>query len=200
MRISQSLTVAAALAVAALGCQDGATPVAPDAPVAEAAGGTPGTNTQPSAAIITLPGLAPVAGTASLNRNRNGATFTYRAAELEPGHTYTVWWVVFENPAACGEDGCNGADLLTEGVGGTVFGPAAGGIAGEDGRATFAGSSLTPPSEVLDLNGDGVPDGDGSLDDTQGAEVHLVVRDHGPAIPGRVPEQIGSFLGGCDVF
>lgn len=39
-----------------------------------------------------------------------------------------------------------------------------------------------------------------TLKDPAGAEVHLVVRSHGPAVPGEEDEQTGSFAGGCDVF
>ena len=38
------------------------------------------------------------------------------------------------------------------------------------------------------------------LPDPQGlinAEIHMVLRSHGPAVPGIVNEQIGSYVGGC---
>ena len=36
--------------------------------------------------------------------------------------------------------------------------------------------------------------------DSHGAEVHLVARSRGPAVPGLVSAQIGSYASGCDVF
>lgn len=38
----------------------------------------------------------------------------------------------------------------------------------------------------------------GGLVDPHAAEIHLVVRTHDAAVPGYVPEQIGSFNGGCN--
>jgi hypothetical protein len=32
------------------------------------------------------------------------------------------------------------------------------------------------------------------------AEIRLVLRNHGPILPGRVSEQTSQFMGGCDVF
>ena len=36
-----------------------------------------------------------------------------------------------------------------------------------------------------------------SLTNPSGALITLVVRYHGPAIPGEIPEQLTTFLGGC---
>ena len=35
------------------------------------------------------------------------------------------------------------------------------------------------------------------LMDAEKAEVHIVIRSHGPKLPGQVREQISSFNGGC---
>jgi len=35
---------------------------------------------------------------------------------------------------------------------------------------------------------------------TFSAEVHIVLRSHGPAIPGIIDEQISTFEGGCIIF
>jgi hypothetical protein len=35
------------------------------------------------------------------------------------------------------------------------------------------------------------------LTDAKKAEVHLVVRDHGPALPGMIEPQVTTFGGGC---
>jgi len=41
---------------------------------------------------------------------------------------------------------------------------------------------------------------DHGLTNPQGAEVHLVLRSHGPRIPGQVAEQRTTFAGGCEFF
>ncbi len=45
---------------------------------------------------------------------------------------------------------------------------------------------------------DRLPRNDG-LTDPEGAEIHLVLRTHGPVIPELVNEQIHSFNRGCEV-
>jgi hypothetical protein len=43
--------------------------------------------------------------------------------------------------------------------------------------------------------------GDGAvLKDSRGAEIHLVVRSHGPVIAGLDDVQTGSLAGGCETF
>ena len=39
----------------------------------------------------------------------------------------------------------------------------------------------------------------GGLQDAHSAEIHAVLRSHGPKIPGQVGEQINSYEGGCVV-
>ena len=56
---------------------------------------------------------------------------------------------------------------------------------GNNGVANFAGPV---PNDVL--IGDG-------LTNPEGAEIHLVLRYHGPKIQGHVDEQIHTFAGGC---
>jgi len=38
-----------------------------------------------------------------------------------------------------------------------------------------------------------------TFENVMGSEVHLIVRPHGPVIPGMLDEQMGSFTGGCSV-
>jgi hypothetical protein len=118
-----------------------------------------------------------------------------RTADLHPGNVYTLWWIIFDAPEGCaaGPDNCTLADIFAPGnpADATVFGPAAGSLAGGSGTATFAGH-VGPGDEpnFIDL-------GDGSVDDPLSADVAFVVRNHGPAIPGSVSEQLSTFDGGC---
>ncbi len=138
---------------------------------------------------------------ATLVRNKNGARMNIQTRELEPGHTYSVWMVVFDAPENCVEPNQCGledimplmddpdADNPSEA---TIFGAVGGGLAGGNGQATFSGHAK-PGDEAND-----VLFGDGSLDNPLTAEVHFVIRTHGPKIPGMIREQISTFNGGCE--
>jgi len=70
-------------------------------------------------------------------------------------------------------------------------------------------SSLRATGRIVDYNGTAdygahLPVGDTSLalvgdgpTDARGAEVILVLKTHGPKLPGLVPEQLHTFAGGC---
>lgn len=128
-------------------------------------------------------------------------------SELEADGTYTVWWVLFNNPSGCsplpddparpvcdeddifGEDGAldpNPRARVSLAWGG-------GNVADGDGRAVFnallrAGEA---PGEVL--VGSGLERENGLR-----AEVHVVLRGHGPADAARLWAQINSFEADCE--
>ena len=123
-----------------------------------------------------------------------GARIKVKATGLEPGHAYTMWVVYFNDQTLC-VDGCNGADLATGG--GVIYGT--GRIANRNGVATFrdwvvSGDGAdavgeTPPPPFAFAPYEAGPDN----------EFHIVVRSHGPLIPGEIWEQLTTFGGGCDV-
>ena len=130
-----------------------------------------------------------------LLRTDEGVTATFQTHSLEPGAVHTLWWVVFNVPENC-EAGtalsrCGLGDLMNDSaVPSLLWG--AGQVVGEDGVGDF-GAHLrvsNPPGEVRL--------GPGLLD-ALGATIHIVLRSHGPAIPGSIPEQMRTFVGGCDV-
>lgn len=143
------------------------------------------------APIITLPGLATVPGTGSMVvRNRDAVSMTMHTADLVPGYAYTAWWVIFNQPQKCATSPCGEPDLFMPEVNASVL-YAAGQIAGDDGTANFG--SFRATSDTTDaLFGPGVLN-------TRRAEIHLVVRSHGPASPDPaiLAAQVGSFDGGC---
>jgi hypothetical protein len=127
----------------------------------------------------------PVAGSSGTAKvNNNGATIKVKATGLEKGHTYTMWVVFFSDQDDC-TDGCNGADL--GGANGITYG--AGGVVGGSGNATFV--ARLSDGDV----GSRVP---GAYEAGENNEFHVVIRSHGPKIPGEVSEQIHEFNGGCD--
>jgi hypothetical protein len=125
-----------------------------------------GAATQTTSPVATFAGAA--TGTSTLTRTASGIAFSLTTSGLEAGHAVTVWWMVF-NP-----DGPLSVQY------------AAGHVIDEGGAAEFGGYLSVGDTEGV-ING-----GPGLLDAT-GANVVLVVRDHGPADPGRVNQQVHTF-------
>ena len=127
---------------------------------------------------------------ATLVTNDAGATFAFMTKELAAGHAYTLWVVVVNAPENCASDPCSPADILfnTTAVKADVtFG--AGHVVGQAGNGTFAGH-LATGSIPNSWFGNG-------FTNPRGAEVHLVLNDHGPAIPDMVSNMIRTYRGGC---
>jgi hypothetical protein len=141
----------------------------------------------------------PIAGASgSAKVNSNGATIKVKATGLTPGHTYTMWVVYFSDQTLCEDrgsrvEGCNGEDLSFVAGGGVLFGN--GQVAGGNGKATFTarlntGDTAGPPPPPP-------PFAFAPYEAGEDNEFHVVIRSHGPKIPGQVGEQIHEFNGGC---
>jgi hypothetical protein len=132
-----------------------------------------------------------------LVRNDNGVGVTVHTNGLTPGTADTVWWVFFNNPSAClyGMFGarCGLNDVLTNPASLPSVQFAAGHVIGGNGVGDY-GAYFSAGADP-DCAGFGLPC-DGLLD-ARAADVHVVIRTHGDAIPGLVDEQISSFNGGC---
>lgn len=138
-------------------------------------------------------GQAVAGSAATLVTNHAGATLSLRTAELDRG-AYTIWWVVFNNPENCTDPfdpsfECGPGDLSSAAVKPSVL-YATGNVVGGSGRAGF-GARLRTGDAAQALFGEGL------TNPTQ-AEIHAVVRTHGPVIPGMVDQQISTFNGGCE--
>ena len=129
-----------------------------------------GAATQTTSPVATFAGA--VAGTSTLTRTDSGVAFSLQTTGLQAGHAVTIWWMVF-NP-----DGSVSVQY------------AAGHVIVQDGAAEGGGPLPVGDSVGVINNGPG-------LLDALGANVVLVVRDHGPTDPGRVNEQIHTF-GACN--
>jgi len=145
------------------------------------------------------PILGEVTGESTLHRSKNGITVNYKTTGLEPGYAYTIWWVIWNNPEYCEIPGeCADSDFaLADKVGVEVL-YAGGHVVGNSGKGNFSGHlGVDDDSESINALF-GLPPAGGLLSgNTFSAEVHLVLRSHGPAIPGLVNEQINSYEGGC---
>jgi hypothetical protein len=112
-------------------------------------------------------------GTSTLVRSDSGIAFSLQTSGLPAGHAVTVWWMVVNPDAAA-------PSVLY----------AAGHVIDDSGAAGFGGSLQEGDTDgVVELPGLSL---EGLLDAT-GATVVLVVRDHGPARPDIVQQQIQTF-------
>ena len=141
---------------------------------------------------------AVVVGSSALERGPNGISFRLWTTELQRGYAYTLWVVVFNNPSACTAPTpfslCSDPDVgNAAAMPDVLYGT--GHVVGGSGMVTFAGHRS-------------VGDGSGSISapiglpafglvDAAGAEILLVVHEHGPLLPAYLPDQIQTVGGGC---
>ena len=114
-------------------------------------------------------------GAATLIRSKNGLTAQIMAADLEPGHPYTVWWIIFNFPGKCATSPCAAPDLMT--AGGAVH-YATAGIAGGAGELNLAFSTTSggaPEGAAFNAT---LPRTSLATNNGFNAEIHLVVVDH----------------------
>ncbi len=138
-----------------------------------------------------------------LVRTDGGVGYNLRTLELVPGHAISIWWVIFNNPEECDGD-CGIEDLFVDYPVDLTPNPdvnpavmsAGGHVVGGSGRAGFAGHLI---EGQITTEHPAFLDGPG-LTDARGAEIHLVVRSHGPLVPAEMPGLIHTFEGGCQVF
>jgi len=160
----------------------------------------------------------PQRGAAVLTRKRDGLSLSISTMDLNPDSTYSVWWVLFNEPEDCLEPYlCGGADVFdAPGVLSAIQVPAVkmsatfavGFLTGSDGVANFTAElddGMVPTGTFID-NGWSTPvsfgpDNNAGLLRNNGlkAEVHMVLRSHGPAVAGSVGDQTTTFNGLCDV-
>lgn len=165
-----------------------------------------------NAKLLFFEDASPAGGQSSLVRDGAAGTISahIKATHLARGHAYTYWWVVFNDPSQCSDGECGEDDLFTEtglnvdqinNVGIGVLG-GNGEIANNGGRATFTGTLFEGSAAGHDI-----VIGPGGLFDlgsllAQGgamtAEIHIVIRDHGPALSGgQLAAQLNTFTGNC---
>lgn len=189
------------VSIALTGCSDDVLPVEVEAGDAlSTSSGAAVAAGQTGSPVYTFPGgpdqMLIEGASAHVVRTKNGVNFRVNTNSLMPGHAYTLWVVIFNEPGQCltAPDTCTPADLFHPGAKPDML-YGAGVIAGGSGRATLAGrtrvgdvsGSVQPPAGLLSYG----------LIDPFGAEFHLVVHHHGPVIPEFMPDMIQSLAGGC---
>jgi hypothetical protein len=158
-----------------------------------------GAATQTTSDVSLMGNPKAVMGTSTLTRTTSGIALDLHTTGLQAGHAVTIWWMVFNHPEACisgattetpDDPRCGMADINNSAAGLSVL-YAAGHVVDEDGVADFGG--YLPEGDTVGA----LPGLALGLLDAAAADVHLVVRDHGPADPGRVDEQIHT-IGACN--
>ena len=143
-----------------------------------------------------------IGDSSTLARSKDRIAATLQTSDLQEGNAYTMWWVIFNNPEECehpvpGITSCGEGDVFGEPFGETPVQVsvqfAAGNIVSQIGTISLGadlnvGELPTQPGQLVFGPG---------LIDAKKAEVHLVVRDHGPYIPGMVEAQLTTFGGAC---
>jgi hypothetical protein len=144
-----------------------------------------------TAPVIHLSDFTPVAGASSkIVRNDNGVTVSV-STTVDPG-TYTMWMLLWNDPSLC--DGSPGlvCDPAVDPLDCVLF--TAGHVVGNNGTLNYTGHR-----GVFDSSGAIGPPCANGLTNPQGAAIHLIIRSHGPKLPGQVNLQISTVGGGCDV-
>ena len=124
----------------------------------------------------------------------------FRSDELIKGHTYTLWAVVWNKPENCTTPyQCTDVDFgkLMQVEVELLW--AAGRLAWRDGTGYFLGR-LREGDDSRSANPFFGWPGFGGMQDVETAELHFVVRSHGPAIRGQIRDQLSSYEGGCTTF
>lgn len=103
----------------------------------------------------------------------------------------TLWWVVFNSPENCATSPCSGDDLAA--ADGSVF-YASGALVPANDRVRFVASLYETAADFSDIGPFTSIVGGPGLVDALAAEIHIVVRTHGPAIAGQETEQITLLL------
>ncbi|WP_297762614.1 hypothetical protein [uncultured Muriicola sp.] len=150
--------------------------------------------------MTSIGGLGGITGTSTLHRNKNGITVNFKAEGLHPG-AYTIWWVIWNNPQDCATPGeCNEGDFATPVEVEVEVMYAGGHVVGKNGKGNFSAHLKAGDDSPESMNESfGFPSVGGlTVGNTFGAEVHVVLRTHGPVVPGLVNEQISTYRGGCD--
>jgi len=119
-----------------------------------------------------------------------GAEMSIYANMLKPGDAVTSWWVIFNHPENCTDNMCGEDDVFDHPELASVsLVSGAGTVVGYDGKAEFY-SFLHKGYTYDAVFGSG-------LTNPRGAEIHFVLRTHGPAKGRMISEQLGSLNGGC---
>jgi hypothetical protein len=132
---------------------------------------------------------APVAGHISISRGAESVDVNVHLRDLNAGHAFTVWAVIWNDPGVCASSPCTENDLTKSGN--AVIFSGMGGVANGGGNLNANSTITTSGIPTGPIPGDG-------LTNPSGAEIHFVVQDHGMAssVPAELLDQTTLFEGG----
>lgn len=135
------------------------------------------------------PTIAPGATILIRDLKNKVVTATLSSAALEAHSAYSIWWVVFNKPQNCATPWqCGSGDLGNNAVGPSVFW--AGGLLSDGDGYGNTQIELVQGRTKRELFGPMKATG---LQNIFNAEIHLVLRTHGPVgVAGSVADQVGS--------
>lgn len=140
-------------------------------------------------------------GWSTLVRTDSGVSANYHTEGVPSGHVVTMWFIVFNNPAACNDSPCSIEDLIFNKNAEGDFLIGAGSVLGGSGVSGFGGSLNVGDTSGSGFFEIGMPERAVGLTNPRGAEVHLALHSHGPKLSGQaLKSQISSYTGGCEVF
>ena len=126
-----------------------------------------------------------VAGAGTLLREEDGVKLRVEMDGLDNNSAYTLWWIIFNNPGAC----TDGTAPALCGLG-DVGGPA-------DTAVRNAAAFISSPSGTGNTTGEmdvgpvaSGHAGFGQLNDSVGAEIHIIIQTHGRPLAGSVADQM----------
>lgn len=143
--------------------------------------------------------VVPQAG-GSLFRNNEGVLGTISTSGLTPGNVVTLWWAIFNNPRACAGSTCAPLDLANPEVNASLqYG--GGYLVGINGRADFSGYLGAGDNSGYFILFPTQPNPAPGIVNPKVVQIHLVIRDHGPANadPAILQQQLTTFGGGCAI-
>lgn len=124
-------------------------------------------------------------GAAVLTRDGKGVTVSIHAADLERGHVYMAWWIIFNNPSACLSTPCSASEEADNPASERSILWATGFIAGGKGVANVSARLDRRDTPGLVVAGRG-------LTKVQRAEIHIGLVDHGPVDPATIVEEMST--------
>lgn len=138
-------------------------------------------------------------GNSRLVRSPKGISANYQTEGLYPGHAMTLWFIVFNNPAACASRPCQLGDFFNpDAMADFLVG---GGAVTGRGRTTVGGHLRVGDASGSGFPEIGLPSLARGLTNPMGADVILALHSHGPKRSGQdLVAQISSYTGGCDIF
>jgi hypothetical protein len=144
-------------------------------------------------------GLAVDGAFSTVQRGYYSVTIGLHTSGLTPGHAYSVWWVIFQNPGLC-VDGCGDDDINNAawtGVNPVGIGVHYGGAftAADSGKAEIGSRLLEDTVDQCAKAGPYAPLCV-PMKDAATAQVLVFLMDHGPADP----TTIRTFDSGCRDF